>query len=185
MISADNQDLGAESLLGPDADEDAQTLRDRLALATRYLANWYKATKDSAGQAVWWQRIDAERTKVEAAYSELAKQENTYFAGRIAKAYYMDAAAGWPQLWRDLKLSADTLPDPSLLDSAADLLTTIAHTPSAAIADVGNEIGKAIGGSLGNLWRQAWPWLLVAGGVGVVYMLRKPLALAASKAVAA
>lgn len=176
------EDLGPEGLLGPDAEgEDAQALRDRLSLASRYMANWYKATKGSDNQDVWWQRIDAERTKVEAAYAEMIKQENTFFAGTVARGLYADAASTWPQLWRDLTLSADTLPDPTLIDQAAGVLTMIGHTPAALVADVGNEIGKAIGGGLGNIWRQAWPWLLVAGGFYAVYTFRRPLAAVIGK----
>lgn len=173
------ENLGPESLLGDsDVVDTAQDMRDRLALATRYLANWYRATKGSDNQGVWWQRIDTERTRVEAAYSELTKNENTYFASRKAKALYNDAARDFPQLWRDLTLSADTLPEPSLLNQAADLATTIWHTPSAIVSDIGNEIGKAIGGALGNLWRQAWPWLLVGGAAYGVYVFRAPIAAA-------
>ncbi len=179
-MTGDSENLGVESILGIDANEDAQTLRDRLALSTRYIANWYRATKGSDDQATWYQRIDTERAKVEAAYNELIKSENAYFPGRTAKALYQDAANDWPQLWRDLKLSADTLSEPSLLDTAADFGTTLLHTPSAIISDIGNEVGKAIGGAAGNLWRQAWPWLLVAGVGVTVYYFRAPISAALS-----
>jgi hypothetical protein len=173
----DSVDLGVESLLGPDAAEPAQILRDRLALASRYLANWYKATKGSDNKAVWWQRIDAERAKVEAAYSEYSKPENLTFGGRTASALYLNAAQDWPQLWRDLKLSPDTLVEQSLIDSVADVFTA----PFSVLPTMGNEIGKAIGGALGGLVRQLFPWLLAAGAVGLVYVFRAPLARAASQ----
>lgn len=175
---ADNDNLGAESLLGVDAEgEAAQDVRDRLALASRYLANWYRATKGSDDQATWWQRIDDQRRKVEDAYELASASGNELFLGTAARAAYVDAAAGWPQLWRDLKLSADTLPEPSLLDQAASL----ASAPFAMLPTLGNELGKAIGGALGSLVRQLFPYILVAGAAGVVYVFRAPIMAVVAK----
>jgi len=175
---ADEENLGPESLLGVDAQgELAQDARDHLALATRYLANWYKATKGSPDEATWWQRIDTERSRVERAYKLASEPGNETFLGAAARAAYVDAAAEWPQLWRDLKLSADTLPEPSLLDQAA----TLATAPFAMLPTLGNEVGKAIGGALGALVRQLFPWILVAGVGGVVYAFRVPIGRVLSK----
>lgn len=176
---ADTEDLGAEGLLGPDAEGQlAQDVRDRLALATRYLANWYRATKGSDNQAIWWQRIDTERVKVERAYELAGRQENQVFLGAEARAAYVDAAEGWPQLWRDLKLSSDTLVEPSLLDQAA----TIAQSPLAFLPTFSEGLAKAVGDSLAGITRQLAPWLLVAAVAGTVYVFRKPLLRLAEKA---
>lgn len=179
---ADNQNLGVESLLGPDADGvAAPDARDVLALASRYLANWYKATKGSEDQDVWWQRIDTERAKVELAYKLASQEDSTYFLTRAAKAAYTDAAHDWPQLWRDLKLSADTLPEPSLIDEVASIVTA----PFSILPTLGNEVGKAVGGAVGNLVRQVFPYVLLTGGIIVVYTFREPILLGLKKAAGA
>ncbi len=169
------QDLGAESVLGEGIGEDAETLRGRLALATRYLANWYRATKGSENQAVWYQRIDALRAKVERAYAELCKPANVTFGGRGAMALYASAAADWPQLWRDLTLSADTLPEPSLLDKAASFI----DAPFKILPALADDLGAAVGGAAGNLLRQIWvntyPFLIGGVIIGGVWYFRAPL----------
>jgi hypothetical protein len=175
---ADTEDLGAEGLLGPDAEGQlAQDVRDRLALATRYLANWYRATKGSDDQALWWQKIDTERAKVERAYEIAGRQENQLFLGREALAAYVDAAEGWPSLWRELKLSSDTLVEPSLLDRAAGIV----ENPLAFLPTVSEGLAKAVGDSLAGIARQLAPWLIVAGVAGAVYVFRRPLMRLAEK----
>jgi hypothetical protein len=177
-MGADVENLGPESLLGVDAEgEAAQDVRDRLALATRYLANFYRATKGSDDQALWWQRIDTQRAKVERAYALAGTAENQLFLGDEARAAYVDAAATWPQLWRDLKLSSDTLKEPSLLDRAA----SVAENPLAFLPTFSEGLSKAVGDSLAAIARQLAPWLLLAGAAGVVYVFRKPLMAAAAK----
>ena len=177
----DVTDLGPESLLGFDAEgQHAQDVRDRLALATRYLASWYKATKGSERQAMWWQRIDDEREKIERAYSLACADGNETFLNLPARAAYVDAAETWPALWRDLKLSADTLPEPSLIDAVAG----IASAPFAMLPTLSNEFGKALGDSLGNLGRRLFPWLLVGAAAWGVYTFREPLTRALNKAAA-
>ena len=174
MSSAvDVQDLGVESLLGDvDADAlDAQEARDRLALASRYIANWYKATKGTGNQDIWWQKIDVERAKVEAAYNLASDMSSAGFLTSAARIAYRDAAAGWPGLWRELELSADTLADPSLISQAASLL----EAPLAFIPTVTENVSKAIGNTLGAFFRPLVPWLILGGVVGGVYLLRKPI----------
>lgn len=178
MSYADSENLGVESLLGPDADgQAAQDVRDRLALATRYLANWYRATKGSDDQDVWWQKIDALRTKVERAYALAGTADNQLFLGRSALAAYADAAQDWPELWRDLKLSSDTLAEPSLIDRAADFTTN----PLAFLPSLSEAFAKAVGDSLAAIARQLTPWLIAGVVVGGVYVFRKPLVALASK----
>lgn len=165
--------LGPESLLGIADGEDSQTLHDRLDLALRYLANWYKATDDSQNRNLWWARIDQVREKVETA--ERAINPGNIFPSVHEVNLYNDAALVFPGLWRDLTLSADTLPQPSLLDIAADFLTTAAQTPSYLITAAANAAGKAAGDSAKQFFLQAWP-LLAAVGVGaIVYFFRAPI----------
>ncbi|HET7485835.1 MAG TPA: hypothetical protein VFJ64_10745 [Solirubrobacterales bacterium] len=177
--------LGPESLLAYGDGEDAQTLHDRLDLALRYIANWYKATGDSANKSIWWTRIDQVRAKVEAA--ERAMNPSQVFPGNAELALYNDAGPAFAQLWRDLTLSADTLPDPSLLAKAADTLDTILQTPgyvvsaaADAAAKIAGALGKGAGDAARNFVFSAWPLLAIAGIAGVVYFFRKPLARALS-----
>lgn len=175
---------GVEGLLGDwDADElrvDVQTAVDRLALATQYLANWYKATSDSSNKDVWWQKIDTLRRKVEDAYKLLTPWVGKSFPKRDAVDAYKAAAISWPGLWRDLSLSPDLI-DVSLLSQTADFGETLFRTPGLLIPQIGNELGKIVGGTLGNFLRQTWPYLAVAGGLGLVYIFRGPLMRLASK----
>ncbi len=188
------ENLGTESLLGDVESEalDAPTMRDRLALSTRYLANWYRATSEQLAktiesrgpdQAVWWAKIDAERAKVEAAWTALQDPLSQYFAGLPAKRLYQDASNGWAALYRELVLSADTL-DASLLDVAASFGDTLFHAPGLLIPAVGNEIGKAVGGALGNILSRTWPYLLGAGVLFGAYIFRRPLVAAVNKVAA-
>jgi hypothetical protein len=172
------EDLGAESVLGDSSLlEDAQDGRDRLVLALRYLPNWYKATEGTDLQIAWWRRLDILRDKIERAYKRAITPEEKWFFGKLARDLYDDAARDWPQIWRELTL---LVPDPSLLDKAASIITS----PLAGLPTIGNELGKIVGATLGNIVRQVWPWLLVGGAVLVVYTFRAPLARAVSKGVA-
>ena len=173
-------DLGLESLLGTSDGELAQDLRDRLALSTRYLTNWYRATDGSENKAVWWQKIDTVRAKVERAYADLLEASNASFAGVRARGDYDDASAAWAQLWRELELSADTI-DSSLIYSIADWADTVAHAPGLLAIQVGNELGKAAGGALGAFLAQTWPYLAGAGALGLIYVFRRPLVALAGK----
>ena len=185
--------LGTESLLGISDGLDAQEMRDNLAMATLYLANWYRATGESLAktlsstapdQVVWWKKIDVVRGKVEATWTELQDPLSQYFAGPVAKADYDDASAAWAALYRELVLSAETL-DVSLLDVAASYGQTLATTPGLLVPAIGNEIGKAVGGALGAFLAKTWPYLAGAGVLYGVYLLRAPLAaLIARKAAA-
>jgi hypothetical protein len=186
------ENLGTESLLGDPEGEDAQTLRDRLALSTRYLANWYRATESSAAktisgrppdQAVWWAKIDLVRRKIELAYQDLLNPLSQYFAGPVAKADYQDASNAWAQLYRELLLSVETI-DASLIDVAADFGDMLAHSPALLVASVGNEAGKAIGGALGLFLAKTWPYLVGAGVLFTIYIFRVPLVRAVGKVAA-
>ena len=178
---ATSYDLGPESLLGIPDGEDAQTLRDRLDLALRYIANWYKATADSDNKQIWWPRIDQVRAKVEAAFKLADPAE--LFVGNKGVNAYNDAANAFPGLWRDLTLSADTLPEPSLLDIAAGLGDTLLETPGYLLTAGTNAITKSLGGALGSALGNLWPDLLLAGGVWAAIEFGPVLAAYAKKAV--
>jgi hypothetical protein len=166
-------DLGPESALSIPDGETAQTLRDRLDLALRYLSNWYRATKGSDNQDVWWARIDQERAKVEAAFNLMDPAK--IFPGNAELAAYNDAAAGFPQLYRDLTLSADSLPQPDLLDVAASVLDAALNGPGYIITAATNAITKGVGNAAGKAFANLWPVLAVAAGVGLLYIFRAPL----------
>ncbi len=184
--------LGTESLLGISDGLDAQEMRDNLALASLYLANWYRATEGSVAKSIdgitpdtviWWKKIDLVRAKVERTYNELQDPLSAGFAGPVAKRDYDDASAAWASLYRELVLSADTL-DASLLDQAASLGATLFHTPGLLVPAIGNEIGKAVGGALGAFLGKTWPYLAGAGVLFTAYYLRRPLAVIIRKAAA-
>jgi hypothetical protein len=168
--------LGPESLLGIPDGEDAQTLHDRLDVALRYLANWYKATDGGPDKAIWWTKIDQVRAKVEAA--ERAIDPSGIFPGNAGVALYNDAALAFPGLWRELTLSADTLPAPGLLDVAADLFDTVIETPGYIVTKAAAAAGAALGQGAKDLVYQAWPFLALAVVAGVVYFFRAPIARA-------
>jgi hypothetical protein len=173
---SDQLALGAESLLGVPDGEDASTLHDRLDLALRYIANWYKATDDSTNRVIWWAQIDQVRAKVEAA--EKAIDPAALFPGTKEVNLYNDAALAFPGLWRALTLSADTLPQPGLLDIAADFFETALQTPGYIVTKVASAAGAALGQSAKDFVYQAWPLLALAGVAGVVYFFRAPIARA-------
>lgn len=174
-------DLGVESFLGDaDADELGNAdAREKLALATRYLANWYKATSDSDNKAVWYQKIDTLRNKVESLYTELTADDNPFLSPSEVTEYN-GVSANWAELWRDLNFSTDTI-DVSLINQAADLATTIIKAPTVAIPNLMEALGKLVNDSVGKFMAQAYPVILLIGGVAVVYVFRKPLATLASK----
>jgi hypothetical protein len=173
---------GVENLLGYADDLDAQTMRDRLALATRYLANWYKATKGTDDQGVWWQQIDTLRASVESVYKEMTDPANSFFAAKSTIGHYNDAANAWSDLWRRITLSIDAN-QISLMSALPDLPSAILEAPGVILPQIGNELGKIIGGTLGQFLRQTWPYLAVAGAVGLVYVFRAPLSKLAGKVV--
>jgi hypothetical protein len=165
--------LGPESLLSPGDGETASTLHDRLDLALRYIANFYKATADSDNKDIWYTKIDQVRAKVEAA--EKALNPSLIFPGNAELALYNDAAAGFPALWRELYLSPDTLPTRSLLETAADWFDATIEFPSYIITKVAGEAGKALGNGAKDFLYAAWPFLLAAGVGLLAYGFRRPL----------
>jgi hypothetical protein len=176
---ADTEDLGAEGLLGDvDADAlDAQEARDRLALALRYLANWYRATKGSAGPDIWWSKIDHERALVEEAYRQASDMSSAGFLTHAAREAYKAASMEWAPLYRELKLSPDTLTSPGLIDEAASILTA----PLAWVPTFTEGLAKSVDQSLSAVARTLAPWLLAGSAVAVLYIFRKPIGAVIAK----
>lgn len=172
-------DLGPESLLGVAEGETAQELRNRLDLALRYIANWYRATDDSEGKVIWWVRIDQTRALVEEAFRLCNPAD--IFPGRDGVAAYNAASASFAELWRALTLSADTLPRRDLIDIAADYFDAVVETPGYLTKKITNTITEGIGGALGAALGNLWPWLLLAGAAWAIWTFRAPLSRAIGK----
>ncbi len=174
ILSSDNPDLGASSVLGTGDGELAGDLHDHLDLALQYIANWYKATEGSDNQDLWWAKIDQVRAKVENAERQITSVEVFPTASQVA--LYNDASSSYASLYTDLYTSADTLPQPALIDQAAGLVSTIVEAPSTFITYAAGLVGKTLGDSAKAFFIGAWPVLLVAGVAVIVF--RKPLAKA-------
>lgn len=174
LLSSDNPNLGASSVLGIADGEASADLHDRLDLALQYIANWYRATKGSDNEDLWWAKIDQVRGKVETAERQITASE--VFATKAQVNLYNDASYAYAGLYTELYTSADTLPQPALIDQAAGLVTTIIETPSTFITYVAGVVGKGAGDAAKQFFLGAWPVLLVAGVAVIVF--RKPLAKA-------
>jgi hypothetical protein len=177
-------DASVEHTLGP-ADGSALELRDRILLALRYTASWGRAAGnavDNDGRAFADRIGDIE----EALYGLLTLiPADSVFPGKDAAAAYERTSQAFAQLYRDLTFSAATLPDASLLDQAGSLLRAVVDAPSSALTmaaeATSNAVARALGGTAAAVWSALWPWLLLAGGVGVAYVFRAPLARALKK----
>lgn len=184
-----------ESTLGL-ADEPNVELRARIIRAQAFTVSWLKAIGANANplgfvlgdvrapQLVsFYGRIIDMRTALKTLL-ELIPADG-FFAGNDAAKAYERASAGFAQLYRDLALSVETLPHPDMLDRAADLVESVFIAPTSAITAVAemaaNAIGRALGGTAAAIWLALWPWLIVAGGVGVVYVFRAPIGRAVGK----
>ena len=174
LFSTDTPSLGASSMLGRGDGELSADLHNRLDVALTYIANWYKATKGAANQDVWWTKIDQVRAKVENAERTITSDD--VFPSKTEVALYNDASDSYAGLFTELYNSYDTIPQPALLDQAADLTGTIVEFPSYVVTRAADLVGRTIGDSAKALFVQTWPVLLVAGVVGGVYLFRRPLA---------
>lgn len=188
-----------ESTLGL-ADAPVLELRDRISAALRYTFSWSKALSPGSGvvlnvaagaydpiaAAEFGKRISDMQDALRALYSLLPP--DLVFVGNPQKTAYESVSAAFAQLYRDLALSADTLPRPELLQQLGDLGSAALNAPAAAATTLAQEIANALarllGGTAGAIWAALWPWLLVAGGAGVVYVFRAPLGRALGKAAA-
>ena len=168
------------------ADAPIAELRDRIDLAFRYTVSWASAAGDYAAGADgvnFAYRIDAMQTSLRQLYALMPLSDT--FPGKDAKAAYENVSQQYAQLYRDLVFSADTLPQPTLLEYAASFGQALIDAPVAAITGamekIANGAAKALGGTAGAIWSALWPWLLVAGGAGAVWLFRAPLLRALGK----
>jgi len=173
LLSSDNYDLGVGNFLGTGDGEQSADLHARLDLALQYLANWYKATKGSDNQDLYWAQIDDVRAKVELA--ERTINPANVFPSNSEVQLYNDASAAFADEYQTLALTADTLPQPSLLSQAADVTTTIIEMPSTIITKLANVVGTGLGDAAKQFFVKAWPFLLAGGVVLGVYVFRRPL----------
>lgn len=164
-------DLGPEGLLVDAEGNPIDDTRRRLDLALRYISNWYRATDDSDNKSIWWAKIDDVRAKVEAAFTSM--DPSKVFPGKDELALYHDAQAAFPEMWRQLNFSADTLPRPELIDIAADFLDAVTETPGIIVTTVIDKLTKGAGDAVGKAVKNLWPVLLVAGVLGGGYLVVK------------
>jgi hypothetical protein len=185
----------AESVLSF-ADEPVPVLRDRIALALRYTFSWDKALSEARTSLAYGtsdplltdlRPLEARVSAMQQALRGLLDMipADGEFVGRDQKAAYEATSAAWTQLYTDLSLSLATLPQRPLLDQLGDLGAAFFRAPAAAAVTLAEQIAKMLrdllGGAAAALWSNLWPWLLVAGGVGLVYVFRAPLARVVSK----
>jgi len=182
MAIQDNE-LGSESFIGLHdgpaiVDSEAspgQAMRDRLALATMYLSNWYEAVKKSPNKDIWYKRIDTLRAHIETLYKTVSDPKYDLFVSPIINADYDAIGAEWAQLFRDIYTNSDDLIQHNLLTDSVDTLSAIVTSPLTVLPKLGNDIGAAIGGTIGGFVRQTFPWLIAAGAIGLVYVFREPI----------
>jgi len=174
VLSPTTYDLGVGNFLGTGDGTPSADLHANLDLALQYLANWYKATKGSDNQDLYWTQIDQVRAKVELA--ERTIDPANVFPSNSEVQLYNDASAAFADEYQTLALSYDTLPQPALLSEAADLTTTIVEMPSTIVTKLANVVGSGLGNATKQFFLQAWPFFVVGAVVAGLYIFRRPLA---------
>lgn len=186
---------GVESTLSF-ADAPVAELRERLIRALRYTFSWSSAVGGGGNllevasggpspidAAIWQTRIDDVQKALRFVLASMPLSD--VFATTEAKGAYEHVSEGFAQLYRDLALSRSTLPRPDLLEQLGDLGKALFDAPAAAITaaaeTASNAIARALGGTAAAIWSALWPWLIVAGVAGTVYVFRAPLLRAVSK----
>ncbi len=191
-----------ESTLGT-ADAPNLELRDRIISALGYTISWSKAVAGgisntlTAGPDGSYIDESAALTQLAARVSQMQQAltgllalipVDGVFPTKDAVAKYEDVSAGFAQLYRDLTLNAATLPQPGLLDTASGIASGFFEAPGAVLStlaeDASNSIARTLGKTTAAIWSALWPWLLLAGGVGLVYVFRAPLGRALGKVAA-
>lgn len=187
---------GVESTLGI-ADAPSLELRDRIITALRYTFSWAKAVDDGIANQVLnaadpevLQELQNRVSDMQHALRGLlsAIPADGVFPGNDAKASYEQTSSAFAQLYRDLVFNAATLPQPSLLQQLGGIASGFLDAPVAAVTaaaeTASNAIARALGGTAGAIWSALWPYLLIAGAVGVIYVFRAPLGRALGKVAA-
>lgn len=188
----------AESVLSF-ADEPIPELRKRIELALRYTFSWDKALSQARGSLAYgtvdpllteWRALEARVSAMQTALRILLDQlpVEGVFVGNDQKAMYEATSATWAQLYTDLSLSLATLPQRPLIDQLGDLGSAVFSAPVAAATVLAEKVTGSVrdllGGTAAAIWNNLWPWLLLAGGVGLAYLFRAPLMRAVGKAAA-
>ena len=181
-----------ESTLGTAEGTPISELRPRLDKAIGYIGSWYDAVGSGdpfdlfSAAPVWSDRIGAVLSEINGVQAMMPPSD--LFPGKDAVAAYNHASADFAQLYRDLLFSADTLPQPAVLDQVSDFFKVAIHAPVAAaktLAEIlADEIKKLLGNTAAAIWHALWPWILVAGAAGVVYVFRAPLGRALGRVAA-
>lgn len=177
-------DVTAESALSF-ADAPSLELRERIDRAFRYTVSWSAAAGSALDRngAPFAKRIDNTQSALKGLYALIPP--DSVFPGDDAKAAYERVSAEYAQLYRDLVFSADTLPEPALLERLAGFGQSLFDAPSAALTGIAetasNAVARALGGTAAAIWSALWPWLLVAGAAGAIYVFRAPLGRALGK----
>ncbi len=171
-----------ESTLGF-ADAPTDELRGRLINAFRYTASWFGAVEGSDSVATWSGRISDVMNEITATLALIPP--GGVFAGNDAVAAYNKTSTDFAQLYRDLALSSDSLPRPDLLTQLGDLGSAFIDAPVAAARilaeQTANGVAKVLGNTAAAVWHSLWPWLLVVGAAGAIYVFRAPLGRALGK----
>ena len=194
------------------ADEPIDTLRDRILLAMRYTFSWDKVLRDAQGGFIASvdsaletivtpvlaadddvTEVAALRARVSAMQADLSALLDMMplsdtFPGKSAVAAYNAASATFAQLYRDLVTSAATLPQRPLLDQAGDALSAAIHAPAVAAKTLAEQLAQMLkdllGGTAAAIWLKLWPFIVIAGAAGAVYVFRAPIGRAIKKAAA-
>jgi hypothetical protein len=173
------------------ADAPVAELRERVLRALRYTFSWADAVASNADPldmipSDFEVRVSQMQDALRALLNLLPPSD--IFPGKDAVAVYEHTSESFAQLYRDLSTSLEGLPARPLLDELGDLGKAVFQAPAAAITAVAesatNAIARALGGTAAALWSNLWPWLLVAGGVGIVYVFRAPLGRVVAKVAA-
>jgi hypothetical protein len=178
-------DVSAESALGFADATPIVELRERIDRAFRYTVSWSSAAGDATDRsgAPFKARIDNVQWALRGLYGLMPLSDT--FAGKDAVAAYNQVSALYAQLYRDLATSADTLPQPALLETVAGIGKAMIDAPVAAatgaMEQLANGVARLLGGTAGALWSALWPWLLLAGGAGAIWLFRAPLGRALGK----
>jgi hypothetical protein len=197
QVGTDLYPTSVESLLSFADGELITDLRDRLKMALRYTFSWQQAITPGAGvvletaagsydpiaAAGFLSRISDMQAALNALLNMMLPSD--VFPGNDIVSQYNAVSAAWAQLYRDLALSLTGQPQRALLDQLGDLGSAFINAPVAAAKSLAQDLTDAIARLLGNtagaIWSNLWPWLLVAGALGIAYVFRAPLMRAIGK----
>jgi|SRR5262245_15189473 len=187
-----------ESTLGF-ADAPVDELRDRLLRAQRYTFSWLKAVASSVsaidptglltGNASVFDAAGA-ASKIRAMQSTLSAvldmmPPSDIYPGKSDVAAYEAASHEFAELYRELISSMAGYPARPLLDELGDLPEAFIRAPFAAaktaMEELAQQLKELLGATFAAVWSKLWPFLLLGGAVGLVYVFRAPIGRAVGK----